>query len=290
MLIIRITSLLWAILILIIPACSPGSTDLTFSEINYEGRPHFKVLTRQLEYYYDIKGGGFSRIIDHEGNDWVGFKMEPWGSYPASAASSFRGLPNLVFGQSDDGAGHPGHDKCASRVENGRIITESLSGLWLWTWEFYSDFAVLDIVKTDPERNYWFLYEGTPGGSFQPEHSYFGSDKGGPFPGDQDYFSGDVLWDNFQWMYVGNWQAKACIYMVQIQKDSLRDMISFLGNSEAGIQSADGMTVFGFGREENADPLLSGPGKFIIGIYPETIRSENMHKKICKFIESKYLL
>lgn len=285
----RYTLLIWAILILLIPACSPGADDLIISEIYFEKRPHFKVSTEQLEYYYDIKGGGFSRIIDNEGNDWINFKTEPWGIYPASAASSFRGMPNLVFGNSDDGAGHPGHEKCTSRVEEGKIITESLSGLWKWSWEFFDDHAILKILKTDPERKYWFLYEGTPGGSFQPEQSYFGTSSRGPSQGGYDYISGDILWDNFQWMYVGTNRAKACLYMVQVQNDGQKDMISFLGNSEAGLESKDGMAVFGFGRDEGAKPLISGPETFIIGIYNTLDQPEQTHTSIRKFIEKNYL-
>lgn len=285
----RYASLVWAFLTLLIQACSPGEYNLIISEVSYEKRPHLKISTEQLEYYYDMKGGGFSRIIDNEGNDWINFKTDPWGIYPASAASSFRGMPNLVFGQGDDGAGHPGHEKCTSRLEENKIITESLSGLWKWSWEFFNDHAILKILKTDPERKYWFLYEGTPGGSFQPEQSFFGTSSRGPCPGGYDYFNGDILWDNFQWMYVGTARAKACLYMVQVQNDSQKDMISFLGNSEAGLESKDGMTVIGFGRDEGAKPLISGPEEFIIGIYNKLDQPEETHMSISKFIEKNYL-
>ncbi len=212
--------------------------------------------------------------------------MEPWGAYPASAASSFRGLPNLVFQGEDDGAGHPGHDKCSSRMENNKIITESLNGLWLWSWEFFEDHAILEVLRTDPDRSYWFLYEGTPGRSFTPGSSYLGSDKGGPFPGGYDYFKGDILWGSFQWMYSGNILSPATFYMVQKKQDEHMDMISFLGNTEAGLDSPDGMTVFGFGRDREATPLLRGPQKFIIGMYPEKIEDHVKHEQISQYIQA----
>ena len=56
----------------------------------YEDRKHYKIETPKITYWYDVKGGGFSRIIDDEGNDWVTFKMEPWDEYPAAAAGAFR--------------------------------------------------------------------------------------------------------------------------------------------------------------------------------------------------------
>jgi hypothetical protein len=276
--------------ILLIPVLLSSCKDsILMEETVYEGRKHILVKTKTLDYYYDLQGGGFSRIVDREGKDWVGFKMEPWGDYPASAASSFRGLPNLVFQGEDDGAGHPGHDKCTSRVEGKRIITGSLSGLWKWTWEFYDDHAVLEIQKTDPDRSYWFLYEGTPGGSFDPLNSYFGTNRGGPHPGAQDYYKGEILRHRFRWMYAGSTYSAATFYMVQEQEDDFMDMVSFLGNTESGLESPDGMTVFGFGRDEGARALLQDPQRFIIGLFPERIEDQNDHLRLVDFIESEFL-
>jgi hypothetical protein len=278
--------LLFLLLPLLPAACNQG---IHMEETDYEGRPHILIRTRSLVYYYDVGGGGFSRIIDKEGNDWVSFKMEPWGSYPASAASSFRGLPNLVFQQEDDGAGHPGHDRCSTALQGRRIITESLSGKWRWSWEFFDDHALLEILRADPGRSYWFLYEGTPGGRFDPSNTYFGSDQGGPFPGGYDYHHGDILWGNFQWIYAGSQDARGCLYMVQPKKDHEMDMISFLGNTEAGLDSPDGMTVFGFGREQDATPLLKGPQSFVVGLYPGRITSQEDHDRLKSYLESRFL-
>ena len=82
------------LLLLLICCFFPGNLDqrsnsITITERIYAGVPHFVIKTPQLTYYYDRQGGGFSRIIDPAGNDWVSFKREPWGQYPASAASSF---------------------------------------------------------------------------------------------------------------------------------------------------------------------------------------------------------
>ncbi|MBX2815943.1 MAG: VCBS repeat-containing protein, partial [Saprospiraceae bacterium] len=74
----------------------------------YEGRPHYLIKTATLTYYYDINGGGLSRIIDPKGNDWIGYRTTPSEDYPAAAAGAFRGVPNAVFQSDDGGAGHPG--------------------------------------------------------------------------------------------------------------------------------------------------------------------------------------
>lgn len=255
----------------------------------YESRQHYKIETPKVTYYYDIKGGGFSRIIDDEGNDWVSFKMNPWGEYPASAASSFRGLPNMVFQGDDDGAGHPGHDKCQSWIEDKKIVTESLSGKWKWNWEFFDDYAVMNVLTSDTSRAFWFLYEGTPGGKYDPANTYFGTSNEDPQQLVFDYYKGDVNRDKLQWMYVGQHDVGNTFYMVHCKEDEHLDMTSILGNTKNGIESPDGMTVFAFGRGEGVNKYLKGRQKFVIGFYPEQINNAEKHQKLTKFINENFL-
>lgn len=259
------------------------------SELSYQGAPHFLVKTETASYYYDREGGGFSRIIDRDGNDWVSFKREPWGEYPASAASAFRGIPNLVWQGEDDGAGHPGHKKCNSWLEGNQITTESKSGKWKWTWTFGPDHAQLDFIKTDPERAYWFLYEGTPGGKYQPKDTYFGTNTSGPSLEQFDYYKNSLLKQDIQWAYCGTASAKQVFYMLQLKADQKEDIISMLGNSDKGIDSADGMTVWGFGRNEKPAALLTTPQQFIIGFYPEKIDSKEKHQAFAQYLAQEFL-
>ena len=210
--------------------------------------------------------------------------MEPWGEYPASAAGSFRGLPNMVFQEGDDGAGHPGHDKCDSWIEDRWIVTESTSGKWKWSWEFFDDHAVLHVLSADPERAYWFLYEGTPGGRYDPENTYFGTSREGPLPLTFDYYKGDVYRDRFQWMYTGHRKGNNTFYMIQCNEDDHPDMVSMLGNTENGLDSPDGMTVFGFGRGEGVTRYLEGRERFIIGFFPGVIEDGDGHRELSEFI------
>jgi hypothetical protein len=54
-------------------------------------------------------------------------------------------------------------------------------------------------------------------------------------------------------------------YVAQEKPDEVVDSVSYLGNSEQGLDSDDGMVVFGFGREE-ARPLLGEKGhRFVFG-------------------------
>lgn len=257
----------------------------SFEETVYEGKPHFIVKTKLTTWYFDKEGGGFSRMIDKDGNDWISFKREPWGEYPASAASAFRGIPNLVFQGDDGGAGHPGHDKCESFVEGNKIITESKNGKWKWAWEFFDDYAELEILKTDGNQPYWFLYEGTPGGKFIPNNYYFGTSTIPVTTEIPDYNKGENIYKQYQWIVCGDIHQERAFYMLQLVPDKTIDMLGFLGNTTEGLNSPDGMTVFGFGRDEKTNPLLTGNQKFVVGFYSANLtkgKKQNAFKKFLK--------
>lgn len=274
--------LLWSLLL-----CEL-SAQVEISQTTYEGRAHFLISTPAANYYYDKAGGGLSRMIDPEDKDWIAFKKEPWDTYPASAASSYRGLPNLVFRSDDGGAGHPGHDQCISeQVDDRTIRSTSKSGRWQWTWQFFDHYAQLTIQKVDPEHSYWFLYEGTPGGEFAPSKQYYGTDLGGPLYDQLDYYAGQKLFDHFRWAYFGHQDSDRVLYLAQLHPDAFSDTFSYLGNSESGIRADDGMVVFGFGRAEGAQPLLKNPNTFLLGFYEKQIDGRKDHRRFTKKIRRR---
>lgn len=261
--------------------------EVSIKEGFYEGRPHFIVLTPHLIYYYDQAGGGLSRLIDRDGIDWIDFKTQPWGDYPAAAASAFRGIPNFVHGSPDGGAGHPGHNSCTSKVINeNEIITESKSGKWRWKWRFFDDHASVEMLNVDPGHAYWFLYEGVPGGKFDPDHQYFGTNASEmPTEKKWDFHKGDKLVSNFNWAYFGHDKVNRIIYLKQLDADNASDTFSYLGNSEMGAESNDGMVVFGFGRADGAKPLLTDLNTFYLGVMEQAIRNRSDHNLIRKHLE-----
>jgi hypothetical protein len=266
-------------------ASSKKKSKIQYEETIYENKPHFIIKTKSITWYFDKEGGGFSRMIDKERNDWISFKREPWNEYPASAASAFRGIPNLVFKSDDGGAGHPGHEKCNSAIEGNKIITKSKSGNWKWSWEFFDDYARLEILKTDPNQPYWFLYEGTPGGKYTPADYYFGTSKTPTTTELPDFYKGTNIFGNFQWIYCGSQKLENTFYMVHLQSDEETDMAGFLGNTTEGLNSPDGMTVFGFGRDEKGNPLLTGNQKFVVGFYPQKVSENDDLQKLTKYIQ-----
>lgn len=260
---------------------SRPEAKVRIEEGTFAGRPHYLVHTPAAVYYYDQAGGGLSRMIDPDGRDWIGYWGTPWGEYPAAAASAFRGLPNLVFRSDDGGAGHPGHDQCQSRLVGDRSIqSTSKSGTWQWTWTFGEDHARLDLSRVDPDHPYWFLYEGAPGGTFDPAALVFGTNTDGPRVKPPDYLGGQEIYESWQWAYVGHRDQDRVLVLAQLTADTHMDTFGVLGNTEAGLQAPDGMVVFGFGRAKGATPLITTPGSFVIQFRESAVTSTRSHDEL----------
>lgn len=261
------------------------SINLSMMEGKYENRPHFIVKTPSAIYYYDQAGGGLSRMLDLAGRDWIDFKMNPWGEYPAAAASAFRGIPNFVFGSDDGGAGHPGHDQCISgKIGENAILTTSKSGKWQWKWTFFETYAKVEMLKVDPAYAYWFLYEGKPGGKFDPPNQYFGTNLSGPHNEQLDYYKGNKRFEQWQWAYFGHQDVDQVMFIAQEIPDEHSDTFSYLGNTKSGINAPDGMVVFGFGRASGAKPLMRTPNTFYVGFIQGKIKNKKNHKEIGRII------
>jgi hypothetical protein len=256
-------SLFTGVLIPLIVNSSPG--QIRISDEEYEGRHHFKIETKGYTAFYDVKGGGFSRLIDPSGVDWIAFKMEPWDKSPAAAASAFRGLPNLVFRGEDGGSGHPGFDKCTSSiVSEDKIKSKSVSGKWEWEWTFHENHAELAILETDTSRTYWFLYEGPVGGVYDPKNCLWANDIHGFRSDLVSLNQREIINGDWRWVSFGHMKHDYVLSIVQVSTDTTSDFYSWMGDNQQGIHAANGMMVFGFGRNMG-QPLLKGPNKYKIG-------------------------
>ena len=277
----------------VLPVVAASAQSVEIIDTTFAGVPHFLVTTERATYWYDKAGGGFSRIVDRDGNDWVAFERLPWDQYPASAASAFRGLPNLVFGSGESGAGHPGFERCISvRTGKRRITSVTTSpdvqtpGRWRWTWTFDETHATLAVEKVDPDHPYWFLYEGPPAGRFAPEAQYWGTSEGGPRRTTPDYYNGTTAFGTWQWAYFGDEDVRRVFFVAQHAPDEKTDLFGYLGNTEAGTGAPDGMLVFGFGRADGAQPLLTTPHTFTIGFIEAAVTSPDVHRHIAEKIEA----
>jgi hypothetical protein len=253
-----------------------AAAQVTFREDTYEGARHFVVTTPAATYWYDRAGGGLSRLIDRDGHDWISFRREPWNQNPASAAAAYRGLPNFVFGGPDGGAGHPGFTQCVSVQAGNTIITESKSGDWRWVWTFAATHARVRLERAGGP--YWFLYEGTPGGSYQPRNWYWGDDRGGPRTELPDHLAGSRAIANRHWAYFGSTAAPRILVLAQHEADDIPGAFSVMGNTADGLAAPDGMTVFGFGRGRDPVGLMRGaPRTWTLGFLEGRIETAEQH-------------
>ena len=264
-----------------------GAVEIT--EGQYEGIPQFIVRIEAATWYYDRPGGGFSRLIDREGRDWIAFSKDPLSEFPDSAAAGYRGLPNLLFGggNPDAGVGHPGFDRCESTLAGPNTIrTESLSGKWAWTWTFTETTATFTMEKADPDHAWWFLYEGPIAGTFAPQEKYWGTDKGGPRREVPDIRN--QRFDQWQWIYFGDVAVPRILFLVQHEPDDLPDTLWYLGSSEGGAATAaDGMVVFGFGRGPGTRPQFRGAGqRFTVGLLEASVTDAADHARVAEQIRA----
>ncbi|MEQ2007859.1 MAG: hypothetical protein ABMA26_13765 [Limisphaerales bacterium] len=255
---------------------------VTITEAEHEGRAQFKVVTASATYLFDRAGGGFSRLIDRDGKDWISFRKEPLKEVPASAAAGFRGIPNSVFGKDnpDAGAGHPGFDRCESALAGGDTIrTVSKSGRWAWKWRFTETNAVFTMEKAPAEDAWWFLYEGTIGGRWSPRTHYWGTDTGGPRREVTD--TKRQLFEQWRWAYFGDDQSPRVLLVAQMEKDELPDTLWFMGSTRAGLDAPDGMVVFGFGRGPGGKPQFRGAGqRFVLGLVEGAVKDAASHAQL----------
>ena len=270
----------------VLATASVSAVEISSTE--HLGREHWQVKTEAATYLFDPIAGGFSSIFDQAGNDWVAYNDPASADYPAGAAFAYRGLPNLVHGGDDSGAGHPGFNRCESEViGDHRIRSRSLSGKWEWIWTFADDHARLSVTRADPSRKYWFLYEGPVGGAYEPDDTVWGSNRAGPRRDHPDFYKNATLFESYRWLYFGSERSDQTFWIAQLKPDDLVDLYSQLGNTTAGVDSPDGMVVAGFGRGPNTEPLLSGPQEFLIGFWDQPIETPDDHAGITRSINQK---
>lgn len=196
---------------------------------SYQGQESFKIVTTGGTLYYHKRGAGFASYIDPGGNDWISYRPE------GGHAGEFRGIPNLgdVF--------HPGYTNSNSvRLSSGllraRIRSTSTTGQWECVWDIFPNYARM--VLTRKPTAYWWLYEGTPGGSLDVATDFCYRSNGARNALSASW-SGDIPGDD--WAYFGDAALNRVLYAVHHDPNNVNDYYS----PGAGL-----MTVFGFGRKD----------------------------------------
>lgn len=216
-----------------------------------EGQDCFVIETEVATYYYHKEGAGFSSILDREGRDWIGYRK---GDGPAG---EYRGVPNMVFRGEDRGYFHPGHtgtkgsvtELVGSTTSSASLRSTSGDGKWQVEWNITAHCAQMTVLKVDPEDStYWFLYEGTPGGRFQPEDSQWGRCTGEVGPLTEDW---EADLPASAWVYFTDSERRRALFLHCAKRNAFTDM----------YKPMEPMTVFGFGRRlEGVDSSIVDEG------------------------------
>lgn len=215
--------------------------------VEWQGQASYKIVTQYATFHYHKAGAGFASMIDQDGRDWIGYR--PLGG----PDGKYRGIPNLV---NPEGHFHPGETGCSSRLSNAgplriTIDSESKDKKWAARWDIFPQYARLTVLRAP--RAYWFLYEGSLAGTFDPEQQYIVRSGGQRTPATERW-DGDI--EGPEWLYFSDTRIHRALFLVHHQDDAAID-------SYWPMQGQ--MTVFGFGRLKLDASMDATPNQFTIG-------------------------
>ena len=220
---------------------------------------------------YDVAGGGFASLLDADGRDWISYA--PGGG----SAGEYRGIPNMVFRGPQSGYFHPGNrgpKSAKTRVvqeDDACISLESTScnRMWMLRWDLYGAWARLHVLKVDPDdADFWFLYEGTPGGGFDPDRSRWLTSTG-----ESGALETPVELEPSMPFWIGFTDAEGERTLVLCREQGEPTPVSY--------RRMDPMTVFGFGRRvKGLERHMSRAGEtFLVGLV-DTCGPDEIGKRV----------
>ena len=234
-------------------AAAPAFSQVKLADnVDWDNQKSLKIETPSATYYYHKEGAGFSSIFDKDGNDWI-----------THSKGGYRGIPNMVYGS--ENFFHPGHTGdqgskttvVSAGSEKAVFSSVSNNNLWKVTWEIYPYHATMTVDKVNPDKGYWLLYEGTPGGVWSSSTNYYyRPDKSGRISC-ADKLSADVAGsESYEWVAFGDNSVSRLLYCVHHQNDAVND-----------YYRPYGMVVWGFGRSGTSTLLKGLPCELTIGFY-----------------------
>lgn len=208
---------------------------MTLDELIYQEQPSFRVRTASYTAVYHQEGCGFAALIDRDGSDWISYRPTG-GEY-----GHYRGIPNMGLAA----FGHPGYAFGATTVvqqqtaDQVQLVSRSAEGAWQTVWDFYPEKIVQTITAV--AAPYWWLYEGTVGGQFQPDQQHLILPNGQTHPASQRYTA----------------NANAARSVTFVDPASGRGLQLTAHTPEPTVDlywpmgGHGGMTVWGFGRHDD---------------------------------------
>jgi hypothetical protein len=255
--------------------------EVTCSDVEHAGLAHFRITTPAATYYFEKSGAGLSRMIDTDGNDWLSFDPRPG----TGADGEYRGFPNAVHQQAGNYF-HPRNqatDPSEVRIvhqtaDRLTILAEAGNGLWASRFDFLETHCVFTMSKMPPDKKYWVLYEGTPGGQFDASDWWMTSAIATRQPMSQNH-DGDI--PSPEWIAFGDEKQQRALFLLHYDDDTHPDRFY-------AMQSK--MTVFGFGRM-GTNKFLESPGQSVsIGFLETTdhaVISREMEKLLASSLPTK---
>ena len=219
-----------------------------------DGFNSFEVSTSTGSMLYHTEGGGISSLFDLDGNDWVDYTNLPQG------LGRFRGIPNLVPPVAG-GYFHPGFTTSSTTViDEGpiRVRFESISDNeeWRALWDVFPEHIAMTLLEKATDDNFWFLYEGTPGGALDAGDFTVRSTGVDSTLSAFDRWSGDI--PDEEWMVVGASEVARSLFFAKQDDDSFVD-------SYRPLSSDNEMTVLAFGREVTTAQFTDANETFYFG-------------------------
>lgn len=236
-----------------LPGVTPG-TDA-------RGRPIVTVATGGATFVFDLLGGGIASMLDPDGRDWVSHGPA------AGARGRYRGIPNLI---NPEGGFHPGDDLCESRFEavegeGGAVATvrsATSDARWQCRWTFHDGHAVMDVEKA--AHSYWFLYEGTPGSTYDETRTWMMDSAGTRTRATESW---ERRLPDPRWIAFGRDGSPRVLFVADATPRAADVTDSFWSMERS-------MTVFGFGRSLRQGPrwhhLSEVPARFVVGFVEAT--------------------
>ena len=223
--------------------------------VAHKGYQSIRLQTAAAEYFYHKPGGGFATLFDANNNDWINWNTA------AGGAGDYRGIPNMVH-PNDGGFFHPGRNSVTTTlVADGplKATFRSVSdgGAWTVQWDVFPTYARMTVIKAGT-TNYWFLYEGVPGGALQPATDRMTRSNGDSIPASGTWTT-DIPGD--EWVFASDPNVGRSLFLAHHQDDTKVDGYYADGSN---------MTVFGFGRSANQRLLNGLPGQFTFGFADAT--------------------
>ena len=227
----------------------------------------FEVRTPAATYVYGKRGAGLARMLDRDGNDWVGYR------HGGKAAGEYRGMPkcgqptkffHCGYGFGNYATDNPFESVVESRTDDlVRIRSRTVDGRNECVWDFHPSHATFTLVEI-ANPAYWFLYEGTPGGKLNPAGDAV-------IRPDGTRTTLDTPWnDDVEWaLFTAVETDQAMLLVDHTRSPGPESYVAWPYEREpdGGFQQ---MTVFGFGRpdwkspDQHSPPLTELPATFSV--------------------------